>query len=175
MAPITMTNDSAVSDSSNSGEKRATIEDARRHHGGGVDQGGNRRRAFHRIRQPGMQWHLGRLAHRADEQADAGDRQQHPVGARQGFAGQLVGLGEHVGVMHGAGVREQRADAQHEAEVADPVDQERLHVGEDRGRAGVPEADQRWDTRPTASQPKNSCTMLFDITSISMENVNSEM
>ncbi|MNE91046.1 hypothetical protein D3C80_1886140 [compost metagenome] len=33
----------------------------------------------------------------------------------------------------------------------------------------------RYDTRPTASQPKNSCTMLFDITSISMENVNSEM
>ncbi len=30
----------------------------------------------------------------------------------------------------------------------------------------------RYETRPTASQPKNSCMKLFDITSISMENVN---
>ena len=33
----------------------------------------------------------------------------------------------------------------------------------------------RYDTTPTASQPKNSCRKLFDITSISIENVNSEM
>jgi hypothetical protein len=33
----------------------------------------------------------------------------------------------------------------------------------------------RYDTMPTASQPKNSCMKLFDITSISMEKVNSEM
>ena len=29
----------------------------------------------------------------------------------------------------------------------------------------------RYDTRPTASQPKNSCSRLLDITSISIENV----
>ena len=33
----------------------------------------------------------------------------------------------------------------------------------------------RYDTRPTASQPKNSCRKLLDITSISMEKVNSAM
>jgi len=33
----------------------------------------------------------------------------------------------------------------------------------------------RYDTRPTASQPKNSCRKLLLITSISIENVNSEM
>ncbi len=33
----------------------------------------------------------------------------------------------------------------------------------------------RYDTTPTASQPKNSCMKLFDITSISIEKVNSEM
>ena len=33
----------------------------------------------------------------------------------------------------------------------------------------------RYDTRPTASQPKNSWSMLLDMTSISIENVNSEM
>ena len=29
----------------------------------------------------------------------------------------------------------------------------------------------RYDTRPTASQPKNNCSRLLDITSISIENV----
>ena len=33
----------------------------------------------------------------------------------------------------------------------------------------------KYDTTPTASQPKNNCTKLFDITSISIENVNNEM
>ena len=33
----------------------------------------------------------------------------------------------------------------------------------------------RYDTMPTASQPKNSCMKLFAITSISIEKVNSEM
>ena len=34
-------------------------------------------------------------------------------------------------------------DAEDEAEVADAVDDERLHVGEDRGRPRVPEADEQ--------------------------------
>ena len=38
-----------------------------------------------------------------------------------------------------------------------------------------PEADQQVRTRPTASQPKNSCRKLLLITSISIEKVNSEM
>ncbi|KAG0751772.1 hypothetical protein G6F24_014042 [Rhizopus arrhizus] len=118
-------------------------EEAGRHHGGGVDQRGARGRAFHRVRQPHVQRDLGRLAHGADEQADTRHRQQHPVRARQRHRGQLVGLGEHFAVVHRAGVREQQADAQHEAEVADAVDQERLHVGEDGRRAGVPETDQQ--------------------------------
>ena len=33
----------------------------------------------------------------------------------------------------------------------------------------------RYDTRPTASQPKKSCSMLLLITSISMAKVNREM
>ena len=33
----------------------------------------------------------------------------------------------------------------------------------------------RYETNPTASQPKNNCMKLFDITSINMEKVNSEM
>ncbi len=33
----------------------------------------------------------------------------------------------------------------------------------------------RYDTRPTASQPKNNCSRLLLMTNISMENVNSEI
>jgi hypothetical protein len=33
----------------------------------------------------------------------------------------------------------------------------------------------KYETTPTASQPKNSCRKLFAITSISIENVKSEM
>ena len=33
----------------------------------------------------------------------------------------------------------------------------------------------KYDTRPTASQPKNNCRKLLLITSINIENVNSEM
>ena len=33
----------------------------------------------------------------------------------------------------------------------------------------------KYDTRPTASQPKNNCSMLLLMTSINMEKVNSEM
>mmetsp|Transcript_15026 Transcript_15026/g.35416 ORF Transcript_15026/g.35416 Transcript_15026/m.35416 type:complete len:1189 (-) Transcript_15026:477-4043(-) len=118
-------------------------EDAGRHHRRGVDQRGNRRWAFHRIRQPDMQRELGRLAHRTDEQADAGNAQQGPVRAREDHLGQDLRLGKGLGVIQRAAKGQQQADAQDEAEVADPVHQEGLHVGEDRGRLFVPEADQQ--------------------------------
>ena len=45
--------------------------DARGDHRGGVDQGGDRRRALHRVREPGVQRDLGGLRERADEQQEA--------------------------------------------------------------------------------------------------------
>ncbi|KAG1398768.1 hypothetical protein G6F59_013428 [Rhizopus arrhizus] len=134
---------SAVCDSSNSGDMRCR----------------DRGRAFHRVRQPHVQRDLGRLAHGADEQADAddgGDRPDHrlvqqlhaqdravpdlQLGAR---VGQHAGRREHLRVVQGAEHPQHAGDAQQEAEVTDAVDQERLHVGEDRGRALEPEADQQ--------------------------------
>ena len=47
----------------------ADQEHARRHHRRGMDQRGDRRRALHRVRQPGVQEELRRLAHGADERA----------------------------------------------------------------------------------------------------------
>ncbi|KAG1254628.1 hypothetical protein G6F68_010756 [Rhizopus microsporus] len=134
-------------------------EDTGGHHRRGVDQCRDRGRAFHRVRQPHVQRDLGRLAHGADEQADAddgGDRPDHrlvqqlhaqdravpdlQLGAR---VGQHAGLREHLRVVQGAEHPQHAGDAQQEAEVTDAVDQERLHVGEDRGRALEPEADQQ--------------------------------
>ena len=96
---------SAVSDSSNSGDMRAHHEDAGGHHGGGVDQRADRRRAFHRIGQPDVQRELRALAHRTDEQADAGHRHQHPV--RRPTSGKVIlpssrRLGEDFGVVQRA-------------------------------------------------------------------------
>jgi beta-phosphoglucomutase-like phosphatase (HAD superfamily) len=46
-------------------------EHAGRHHGRGMDQRRHRCRAFHGVRQPGVQQELRRLAHRAHEQKQA--------------------------------------------------------------------------------------------------------
>ena len=49
----------------------ADHEHAGGHHRRGMDQRRDRRRAFHRVRQPGVQAELRRLAHGADEQQQA--------------------------------------------------------------------------------------------------------
>ena len=54
--------------------------DAGGDHRGGVHQRGDRRGAFHRVGQPGVQRELGALAHAAAEDADPGDQQQPLAG-----------------------------------------------------------------------------------------------
>ena len=108
-----------------------------------MDERGDRGRAFHRIGQPRMQRHLRGFTHRTDKKANAGNRQQHPVRARQLHSGELVGLFEHIRIVHGTRVGEQQTDPEHEAEVADAVHDKRLHVGENCGRPRIPEADQQ--------------------------------
>ncbi len=118
-------------------------EDAGGHHGGRVDQRGDRGRAFHRVGQPHVQRELRALAHRADEQADADHGDEHPVRSREADGAQLARLGEDLAVVQRAGVGGDQADAQDEAEVADAVHEERLHVGEDGRGLVEPEADQQ--------------------------------
>ncbi len=57
-------------------------------------------------------------------------------------------LREHRRVVERAEVREHEADAEHEAEVADAVGEERLEVRVDRRRPRVPEADQQVGDEP---------------------------
>jgi hypothetical protein len=118
-------------------------EDAGGHHRRRVDQRGDRRRAFHRVGQPDVERELRALAHRADEEADADDGDEAPVARRERELRQVAALGEGLAVVERAGERDDQADAEDEAEVADPVDDERLHVGEDRRRPREPEADQQ--------------------------------
>ena len=118
-------------------------EDAGCHHGRRVNQCRDRCRAFHRVGQPHVQRELRGLAHGADEQTDADDRDQHPVGAGKAHGRQFTGLGEHLAVVQRAGECRDQPDAEDETEVADAVDQKGLHVGEDGRLALVPEADQQ--------------------------------
>ena len=115
------------------------------HHGGGVDQGRDRRRSFHRIRKPGVQEELSRLAHRADEEKAARQIQRAPVLSkkRPGRPGlcrdQREQLREPDRVEH----PEDRHDTEREAEVSHPVDDESL---DRRCRGSVllePESDEQ--------------------------------
>ena len=78
-----------------------------------------------------MQRNLRRLAHRADEQADAGTVMA-PVGSPDivGHSPPGSSPSRNLTVIQGAGIGGDQTDAENEAEVADPVDQEGLHVGE---------------------------------------------
>ncbi len=110
-----------------------------------MDEGRNRGRAFHGVRQPGVQAKLGRLAHGAQEQQEGGHRQDVPVLPQEveGLAGQ-VGRGlEHCVKRDRAGGEEQREDAKREAEIADAVDDEGLDGGGIGAGFLEPEADQQ--------------------------------
>ena len=115
------------------------------HHGGGMDQRGNRGRAFHGVRQPGVQQELRRLAHRAHEEQQAGDRQRIDLPAEEidGLAGERGRLREHGVEFDRAGQHEHREDAERKAKVADAVDDESLDRRSVRLRLVIPEADQQ--------------------------------
>ena len=119
-------------------------EDPRRHHGRGMDQGRDRGRAFHGVGQPGVQDELRRLAHGAHEQQEADEGQDVDVPAQE-----LHRLADLSGSRAEDRVQFDRAeneedggDAEHEAEIADPVDDEGLDRGGIGRRPQIPEADQ---------------------------------
>ncbi len=114
-------------------------------HGRGMDQGRDRGRAFHGVRQPGVQQELGRFAHGAHEQQQAGQRQRVGVPAEEvdGLAGEAGGAGEDGVEVGRADQREHREDAQRETEIADAVDHERLDGGGVGRRLLEPEPDQQ--------------------------------
>ena len=116
------------------------------HHGGGVDEGRDRRRALHGVGQPHVERQLSRLAGSADQQKkrDGG-----------GFAGgqQIGGLLEDDVVRERAEGGEDQHQRDQEAEVADPVDDERLLAGRRRRRLLEPERDQQVGAEPDQFPP----------------------
>jgi hypothetical protein len=91
--------------------------DARRHHGRRVDERRHRGRAFHRVRQPHVQRHLGRLAKGTAEEQERDARRDH-LAATHG--------GRDLGQVHRAERGLAPEDAEEEAEVADAIHDERL-------------------------------------------------
>ncbi len=118
-------------------------ENAGRHHGCRMNQCRNGRGAFHGVGQPGVQGNLGRFPHGADKQANARNRNQRPIGARERRTGQCTRLGKHLVIIHTARIREQQANPEYETEVTHTVYEKRLHIGENGGWPGIPETNQQ--------------------------------
>ena len=84
VAPITSTNDSAVSRQLEQRRHARDHEDAGGHHRRGVDQRRDRRRAFHRVGQPHVQRHLrATCPSRRRTGRCRSTRQQRPLRARE--------------------------------------------------------------------------------------------
>ena len=113
--------------------------DAGRDHRGGVDQRGDRGRALHRVRQPGVQRQLRRLGDRRRRAAAARSswRSRSPTAISLGASANAVGVVDRVQVVP------DHEDAERHPDVADRVHDERLLGRRDRGRALPPEADQQ--------------------------------
>ena len=124
-----------------------------------MDEGGHRRRAFHRVWQPDMQEELGRLAHRADEEEDADqlkgvdvlsqeiDRQllsRRSAGKSQRRHDRiLTDRGQDRFELHRAKDEEHGHDAERQAEVANAVGDKGLDGSVVRRLFRVPETDQQ--------------------------------
>ena len=101
--------------------------DAGGHHRGRVDEGGDRRRALHRVREPDVERDLRALARGADEQEEADRASASPPQAQ--LDGHLGGGRHHRPEVQRAERHEDEEHPEEEAEVADPVDDERLLAG----------------------------------------------
>ena len=107
---------------------------AGRHHRRRVDQRRDRRRALHRVREPGVQRNLCRLRDRATEEPER-DEVDHRRGER-------VDVGEHAGVLERARLPDEEHEPEREGRVADRVHHERLLGRGDGFGLVVPEADE---------------------------------
>ena len=113
-------------------------------HGGGVDQGADRRRAFHGIGKPGIEGNLGRFARgpHEEQQGDQGHQPARPWPISPGPAAKTVCE------IEGSEGHEDQEDGQQKPVIADPVDDEGLLAGVGGRFLLIPEADQEIRTEP---------------------------
>ena len=117
--------------------------DAGGDHRRGVDQGRDRRRAFHRVREPGLERKLRRLRDRAAEQPERDQRDHRRWDA--------VHLLEDPEELERARLPDEEHARERERGVADRIHHERLLRGRDRLGLVVPEPDQ--EVRREADEP----------------------
>ena len=103
-----------------------------------------------------MQRNLCRFTHRTDEQANANRRDQWPASGDFGHRRQIKAHGEHFFVVETASVGRNKADAEQETKVANPINQEGFEVCKNRRRSLVPKTDKQIghqaDSFPTKKQ-----------------------
>ena len=138
-----------------SGEKRHAPRD-HIHPGGdhrrGVDQRADGRGAFHRVRQPDVQRKLRALAAGAEHQQQANRRADRAADDRlqagqpslpQNAGDRGRAAGRRIVEIERAVSGPDQKYSQGKAEIADPIDQERLLAGGGRRRLFVPESDEQ--------------------------------
>ena len=119
-------------------------------HRGGVDEGRNRRRTGHGVRQPDVERDLRRLAGRTDQQQQAhgGRDPRHRGGESARLTVHLVQVQGRLPARREAPEEQEHADQ--ERRIADPVGQHRLLAGIGVRHLAVPEADQQVRAEPDA-------------------------
>ena len=130
-------------------------EHAGGHHGSGVNQRRDRRGTFHGVRQPHMERHLRRFAHRSQEQqqADHGQRRDLPPapdGTQEidGFPGEIGGLGKNMAIFQRPEGQPHQQHPQQKPEISHPIDDEGLGRRSAGRCALIPMADQEVGAQP---------------------------
>ncbi len=108
-----------------------------------MDQCADRRRALHRVGEPGMERNLRGLRDGAAEQAERDEN-----GHRAARLERLLGTGEDRAELEAADVLDDQEEREHERRIAEGVDDERLLAGGDCALAPPPEVDQQVRREP---------------------------
>ena len=117
---------------------------ARGDHGGGVDQSGDRRGAFHGVGQPDVKRNLGRFAASPDQQQQADGGQQPGSGSFDGQTCRILCDGtKHLPKIQRSEMSNHEKQRDQKPEIADAVDDERLFARRCGRILGEPESDQQ--------------------------------
>ena len=98
-----------------------------------------------------MQRELRAFAHSTHKKQNGCERENRPSLARENVHRLTNKIGErrkHFDVVKASSVINNHADAKRKAEITDTIDQKRLHIGENRCRAGIPKPDQQIGHQP---------------------------
>ena len=93
-----------------------------------------------------MQRELRAFAHGTHKEKNGCEREYRPSLARENLhrlTDKIRKRSKHFDVVKASSVINDHADTKCKTEITDPINQKRLHIGEDRCRAGIPKTDQQ--------------------------------